>query len=252
MDLIDYGSVATLYDAYVTVDYDVPFFKAEALSTSGPVLELTSGTGRMSLPLIEAGVDLTCVDGSRGMLDVLAKKLAERGLRAEIHCADICSMTLPQRFDLAILPFQAFMELVGDQRQRAALASVFACLRPGGRFICTMHNPPVRRKLVDGALRLMGRFPFDGGSLVVSGFEQGGEPVVRRLQLFEYYGPDGLSAWKRALPMEFELIERRTFEEMAAATGFRVMQLCGSYERAPFDPATSPFMIWVLAKPAGG
>jgi len=95
----------------------------------------------------------------------------------------------------------------------------------------------------------VGRFPFESGSLVVSGFEQGGEPVVSRLQFYEYFGPDGRLAWKRVFPQEFELIERRGFEEMAIAAGFRVSQLYGSYERAPFDPATSPVMIWVLAKP---
>lgn len=245
----DYDAVAGLYDVYVTVDFDVPFFKAEALRASGPVLELTSGTGRLSLPLIEAGVDLTCVDGSRGMLDVLARKLAERNLSADIQCADVCSLTLAQQFELAILPFNAFMEIVGQERQRAALSAVFAWLRPGGRFICTLHNPAVRRRHVDGVLRVVGRFPFEDGNLVVSGFEQGGEPVVSRLQFYEYFGSDGRLAWKRSFPQEFELIERGAFEEMAISAGFRVLQLHRNYERAPFDPARSPFMIWVLAKP---
>jgi len=247
---IDYDSVAALYDAYVTVDYDVPFFRAEALEAKGPVLELMAGTGRLSLPLLQAGVDLTCVDGSPGMLAVLERKLAEHGLRAEIHCADVCRLSLPPRYQLAILPFNAFMELVGRDRQRAALAAAFACLRPGGRFLCTLHNPAIRRGQVDGVLRAVGRFPFEGGTLVVSGFEQGGEPVVSRLQFFEYFGPEGRLVWKRALPMEFELIERGAFEEMAVGAGFRVSQLLGSYDRAPFDPAASPVMIWVLAKPA--
>lgn len=247
---IDYDRIAGLYDAYVVADFDVPFFIAEARRASGPVLELTSGTGRLSVPLIEAGVNLTCVDCSRGMLDVLAGKLAGRGLRAEIVCADICDLTLPPRFDLAILPFQSFMEFVGEARQRAVLASAFACLRPGGRFICTMHNPAVRRAQVDGALRVVGRFPFEGGTLVVSGFEQGGRPVVSRLQFFELFGPDGRMAWKQVLPMEFEFIEREAFESMAVRAGFRVSQLYGDYQRAAFEPGTSPAMIWVLDKPA--
>lgn len=62
------------------------------------------------------------------------------------------------------------MEIVGEENQRAALAAVFACLAPGGRFICTLHNPAVRRAQVDGLLRVVGRFPADNGTLVVSGF----------------------------------------------------------------------------------
>jgi SAM-dependent methyltransferase len=242
--------VAEFYDLYVTADFDVPFFVSEVRRTTGPVLEVTSGTGRLSVPLIEAGADLTCMDCSQGMLAVLSRKLADRGLKADVRCADVCHMDLPHRFALAILPFQSFMEIIGEQRQRAALERVFACLQSGGRFICTMHNPAVRRTQVDGTLRLVGRFPARGGTLVVSGFEQDGRPVVSRLQFFEFFGPDGLLAWKRLLPMEFAFVEREEFERMASGVGFRAVQLYGDYGRAAFDPANSPVMIWVLEKAA--
>lgn len=232
-------------------DYDVPFFLSEIQKVKGPILELMAGTGRLSLPLIEAGAALTCVDGSQGMLDVLSRKLAEQGLQADLYCMDVCRLDLPSRFGLAILPFQAFMEITREEDQRAALASVHACLAPGGRFLCTLHNPAVRRTQVDGVLRAVGRFPTDDGTLVVSGFETGGHPVVSRLQFFELFGPDGHLRWKRLLPMEFAFVERDAFERMAREAGFRVTQLYGSYDRAPFDPVRSPVMIWELQRDSG-
>lgn len=248
MQPIDYDSVAEIYDLYVTADYDVPFFLSEIREVQGPILELMAGTGRLSLPLIEAGATLTCVDSSQGMLDVLERKLAARGLRAGVHCLDVCRLDLPARFELALLPFQAFMEIVREEDQRAALEAVFRCLAPGGRFLCTLHNPAVRRAQVDGLLRLVGRFPAGDGTLVVSGFEQGGGPVVSRLQLFELFGPDGRLLWKRLLPMEFAFVEKDAFEQMARDAGFSIVQLYGSYDRAPFDPVRSPVMIWALEK----
>jgi SAM-dependent methyltransferase len=247
---IDYDSIASLYDTYVTADYDVPFFVAEVRRVQGPVLELTSGTGRLSVPLVEAGANLTCVDCSQGMLDVLSSKLADRGLQADVCCADLCHLDLTPRFELAILPFQSFMEIVGEQRQRGALAAVHTCLKPGGRFICTLHNPAVRRTQVDGTLRLVGRFPLKGGDLVVSGFEQGGQPVVARLQFFEFFAPDGILVWKRLLAMEFEFVEHEAFEKMARDAGFQVVQFYGDYKRGRFDAAGSPVMIFVLEKAA--
>lgn len=243
---IDYDTVAELYDLYAVWDYDVRFFREEAAKVGGPVLELTAGTGRLSLPLVRAGVRLTCVDVSAGMLAVLSRKLAAEGLVAEVVTADVCDLVLPSRFPLAILPFQAFMEIVDEERQRRALSAVRACLLPGGRFVCTLHDPAVRRRTVDGTLRLLGRFPAPQGTLVVSGFEQGGDPVVRRTQLFEMYGPDGILSWKRMLPMEFELIEKDRFEALATAAGFRVLDLYGDYRRGPFVAGTSPVQVWVL------
>ncbi|BAU47328.1 methylase [Sulfurifustis variabilis] len=249
MPPIEYDRIAGIYDLYVTADYDVPFFIAEGRAARGPVLELTAGTGRLSLPLIEAGIELACVDASRGMLDVLARKLQQRGLHADLHRADVSELSLPARFALAILPFQSFMEIVGEDKQRKALARVSDCLVPGGRFVCTMHNPAVRRAQVDGVLRLVGRFPSGDGTLVVSGVEQGGCPVVSRLQFFEFFGPDGRLREKQVLPMEFAFVEKEAFERLARDAGFRIVALYGDYDRGPFAER-SPVMIWVLEKPA--
>nr|MBS0020656.1 hypothetical protein [Gammaproteobacteria bacterium] len=140
------------------------------------------------------------------------------------------------------------MEIVGEQRQRQALAAVSACLAPSGRFICTLHNPALRRTQVDGVLRIVGQFPTQDGALVVSGFEQGGHPVVKRLQFFEFFGSDGRLRSKQLLAMEFAFIERDHFESMARDAGWHVLELYGNYDRSPFDAHRSPVMIWVLRK----
>lgn len=250
MTQIDYNSIAQLYDAYVSADFDFDFFTAELSNVNGPVLELTSGTGRLSVVLAQSGADLTCVDYSAEMLSILAQKFEAQNLHAEMICQDVCVLTFNPKFDLAILPFQSFMEILGEERQRQLLAGVFNALKPGGRFVCTMHNPAIRRPMVDGCLRLVGEFPFDDGTLVVSGFERGGNPVVSRLQLFEYFSADGILQWKRRLPMQFELVEAAQFEQMARSAGFTVVDLLGDYSSAPFQPNTSPVMIWRLQKPA--
>ena len=72
---MDYGRIAHLYDAYVHSDFDVAFFLEETRAAS-QVLELMSGTGRLSIPLLEAGVSLSCVDQSPEMLASLREKLA--------------------------------------------------------------------------------------------------------------------------------------------------------------------------------
>ena len=66
--LIDYDLVADVYDLYVTSDLDIDFYLEEAGKVQGRILELMCGTGRVSIPLLGAGVDLTCVDASEGML----------------------------------------------------------------------------------------------------------------------------------------------------------------------------------------
>jgi SAM-dependent methyltransferase len=245
---IPYDRVADLYDRYVTADYDVDFFLREAGHAGGPVLELMCGTGRLSLPLIEAGVPWTGVDASPKMLAVLTEKLEARGLRGDVHCMDVRALDLPGPFALVLLPFQSFMEITDPADQRAVLDAVYAHLEPGGRFICTLHNPPVRRATVDGLFRLVGVVEDDRGVLVVSGVERGGTPVVTRLQFFEQFAPDGTLLWKRVLPMSFAFVEHDAFADMTRRAGFRVDALYGDYDRTPFAPSDSPAMIWVLRR----
>ncbi len=88
-ELKGFSRIADLYDTYVQVDFDIPFFLQETRKCSGEVLELMSGTGRVSLPLVEAGVRLTCVDKSAEMLTILRHKLAARNLSANIVQADV-------------------------------------------------------------------------------------------------------------------------------------------------------------------
>jgi len=252
-DAIAWDWVAGLYDAYVTTTADLPFYLAETAGFTGEALELMCGTGRVSLPLAEAGVRLTCVDASAGMLARLREKLAQRpGATGAISVIemDVRRLALDRQFDLILLPFHSFAELTEPEEQQAALATVARLLRPGGRFICPLHNPPARRATLDGQLRLLGRFPLGAGLLLVWSVASY-DPVARLadgVQLYEEYDDAGVLLRKRQLPIRFSLLDHDQFEAMALAAGLRVVGLYGDYAYAPFDPHSSPFQVWILAK----
>lgn len=244
--------VAALYDSYVQVTFDVPFLLREATRTPGDVLELMAGTGRVSLPLLEAGVRLTCVDSSAAMLAVLREKLARRGLTATatVVQADVRALALDRQFDLVLIPFHSFAEVTAPEDQRQVLARVRAHLRDGGRFICTLHNPRVRLRSVDGQLHLLGAAALQDrpGRLLIWTLMRHQPPshLVEGWQFYEEYDAEGVLQRKRLLETRFALIERDAFAAMAADAGFRVTALYGDYDGAPFDEETSPYMVWVM------
>lgn len=250
MSLIRYDNVADLYDLHVTVDLDIPFFVAEAQRANGKVLELMAGTGRVSVPLVEAGISLTCVDASEGMLERLRTKLRDRKLEATVHRTDIRELKLGERFALAIVPFHSFSEILEPAESLRALESVVRHLDEDGRLIVPLHNPEVRLRGVDGALRVTSSHSIDGGHLVVSGFERF-DPMTRivaRTQYYEVFDKQGRLESKRMLEMSFRLIWPSEFEELAARAGLDREALYGDYNYADFDARISPFMIWVLGR----
>jgi SAM-dependent methyltransferase len=252
MEINHYDYVADLYDIYVPFTLDIDFLLAEAKKTSGNVLELMSGTGRVSVPLIEAGVKLTCVDLSAGSNAILEDKLQKRGLQADVYQMDVCELDLKKNFDLVIIPFGSFAHITSPDDQRKVLARIQQHLVPGGIFICILGNPNLRRKAVDGQLRLFRKYalPETQGELllwIAEHFSEEDDQIVEAIQLYEEYDGQGILKRKRLLELHFRLSQRDEFEELAKAAGFKVKSLYGDYAYSEFNN-DSPLMIWLLEK----
>lgn len=66
--------------------------------------------------------------------------------------------------------FHSFAHLASPEDQRKALDRIHRHLLPGGTFICTLTNPVLRHKFVDGQLHLFREYllPNDQGTLLLN------------------------------------------------------------------------------------
>jgi SAM-dependent methyltransferase len=121
-------------------DADLPIWRELAHEAHGPVLDLGAGTGRVALDLAEAGHDVTALDSDVALLDELARRAGERGLRIECVRADARRLDQSGPFGLVIAPMQ-FVQILGGPSARAGLlAGAAGCLRPGGIFAAAISN----------------------------------------------------------------------------------------------------------------
>ncbi|MGZ5444177.1 MAG: class I SAM-dependent methyltransferase [Thermoanaerobaculia bacterium] len=245
MPALDYSRIADLYDVYCRFGADVPYFVRALAGIDGDVLELMAGTGRLSVPLARAGVALTCVDSDAPMLSILARKIPARAI-----CADVRALPFRRRFRAVILAFQGLSELV-EPADRAALFA--ECARVlDGIFICTMHNPAVRVRTLDGAWHTAGVFRADDGRAVevsVSGTCEAG--IVTGEQRVIVRNVCGATVRDERMPLRFALPEPAEVLALGGASGMSLVSLHGSYDGAPFDAATSPAIIATFASAAG-
>jgi SAM-dependent methyltransferase len=129
---------AGLYDAiFHDFDLDLAFWKAEARAAQGPVLEVACGTGRVALPMAEAGADVDGFDLAPAMVERLRAKARERGLRVHAVPADMRDFRMPRRYALIAIPFNAFLHNLTQADQLATLACCRDHLQPGGKLV--MH-----------------------------------------------------------------------------------------------------------------
>ncbi len=252
MPAMNYARIADKYDLYARTTFDIPFWLNETRHASGEVLELMAGTGvSRSHSLKPASISPAWITRLK-MLAILQRKMTAKGMTARCIQQDVRELTLPHRYNLIIIPFHSFAELLTVEDQQRALAGIYAHLAPQGRFICTLHNPPVRMRQEDGRFRLFGQYPIErtNGTLLLWRLSQytPGNPLVTGVQLYEEYDANGILREKSYVDVQFRLIARDEFEMMATAAGFSVQNLYGDYSYAPFDAETSPFMIWELRK----
>jgi ubiquinone/menaquinone biosynthesis C-methylase UbiE len=139
-----YARIAELYDSFVNTEFDLDFFISQAHEHEGEILELMAGTGRLTIPIAQAGFRVTALDFSPEMLEILQNKLDAAGLSAQLHQADIRSFSLGKQYKQIWIPFHAFPELTSESDQAKALERIHVHLMDDGVFICTLHNPNVR------------------------------------------------------------------------------------------------------------
>lgn len=133
-----YGDrIADVYDDWYAdaTDVDGTVAAVTALAAGGPVLELGVGTGRLALPMLEAGLEVHGVDASRAMLDRLRAK--PRGSEVVVTVGDFGDIPeeVGSGFAVVLLPFNALFNLATDDAQRRCLRRCAEVLRPGGHVV---------------------------------------------------------------------------------------------------------------------
>jgi cyclopropane fatty-acyl-phospholipid synthase-like methyltransferase len=144
-----YDVIAEYYDYDMGLNNpgkDIAFYREYAVRARGSVLELGCGTGRITIPLVKAGCNVTGLDCSRPMLEQMWRKIEtqlspeEKG-RLNYLCMDMREFDLQTRFALIICPFAAFTYLVEESDQARFFQRVKKHLAHDGLFIVDSFVP---------------------------------------------------------------------------------------------------------------
>ena len=119
---------------------DLELWLSLATSTGGPVLDIGCGTGRVALPLAEAGFEVTALDADPDLVRALGARASAR-LDVQGVVADARTFDLGESFALAVAPMQVVQLLGGAPGRRAMLARAYDHLRPGGLLAVALADP---------------------------------------------------------------------------------------------------------------
>ena len=141
----EYGSLATeVYELDKPVGRpfaDVEYYLGLLADVSGPILEPATGTGRVLIPLLEAGHQVEGIDSSPQMLACCRQHCLDRGLDPVLREADMTVFVQLAAYEAVIIPAGSIALLDGRKATLQALTCFRDSLVPGGRLFVDVPVP---------------------------------------------------------------------------------------------------------------
>jgi SAM-dependent methyltransferase len=240
----EYVDYAEYYDWDHAITLDIEFYLNLARQCGSPILELACGTGRLLVPLLEAGCEVCGIDISENMLALCQRKLVERHLneRAQLFLAGMAGFDLPCKdFVLAFVALRSFMHLLTQADQLACLQSARRHLQPGGLFVLSIIAPDVER-LARGPSEIFTvrqEFALPNGHHVVRKERLVDHDVVQQVRKFEFkfeeFDAAGALVRERLVPLHTRYTFRFELQLLLERAELELIEVYRDYEKNPYD-----------------
>ncbi|KMZ42574.1 MULTISPECIES: class I SAM-dependent methyltransferase [Bacillales] len=228
---------------------DVEFYLEQAKLAGGKVLDLACGTGRISIPMAQAGIDVTGIDLSQDMLARAQVKAEEQGVTSGLKLlqGDMRAFDLQESFSLIMIPFRSFLHLLHVQEQMKALTCIRKHLAPGGKFIMNVFVPKIHHFYEENEkMSLRGTYPLPSGEEVAmwdytryDHFQQLSE-VTR---IYERTDAQGVVTERVKGRFTLRYIFPAELHHLLRLNGLKVTQRYGSFAKTPFDANSSELIL---------
>ncbi len=201
-----------------------------ALATSGLIIELGIGTGRLALPLVAAGKEVRGIDSSAAMIDELRKKPLAARIDVRIGNMADCDLGSAGEADLVFVAFNTFFNLPTGEQQQACMHLVSEVLAPGGRFVLETFVPPPAAELPTRGLSTKS---VELDQVVLTATQTNADAQTISGQHIELSN-DGI----RLRPWLIRFASLEQLDAMAATAGLRLASRYGDWHKSPFGPTS--------------
>ena len=200
------------------------------------ILDVATGTGFHSVQLLEAGFDLTSVDGNAEMLTRAFNNARDHGHILNTIHADwrYLNRDVHTKYDAIICLGNSFTHLFDERDRRRALAEFYAALRHDGLLIIDQRNYDA---ILDHGYESQHRYYYCGDQVSVAP-----EYVDDGLARFCYEFPDGSSYRLNMFPLRKRYVRRLVKE-----VGFQKVKTYGDFQES-YEEDDPDFFIHVAEK----
>ena len=222
---------------------DVPFYLSLAQEVNGSVLELGCGTGRVTIPLAQKGIDITGLDIVPGMLARAQEKA--RKLPIKWVEGDTRYFHFDRQFDLIYTAGSVFQHLVKRSEQERMLACVLEHLTPEGLFAVDLLFPN-RGRMEDSEEKNWYRYKNEKGQTVrVTGIDKY-DPIrqIKHETAFRHWQDENGQEIVKQARYALRIIYPQEMKALLHYNGFTILHCYGNFDKSPIT-AESQHMIYI-------
>lgn len=237
------------YDLMVKgIPYGLDFYVALARDAKGPVLDVACGTGRILLPCLQAGVDIEGVDLFEPMLKTLRAKAAALGLSPRVHQADMSEFSVPRRFKLVMIPFNAFIHNMTQDAQIRCLQLCREHLLPCGMLAFDTFFPSLEYVSTPEKTRVLeGEMPHPETGLPMQMYDTRTIDRVAQTQHslteLELLAADGSIATVYRSQCCSRYFYKHEMELLLRVAGFARREIYGDFDRRPLTRENDAMIV---------
>lgn len=263
---ITYAERASFYETEYSSTTDFVFILSLITSAVNSILELPSGSGRLTVELAKTRRQIIAVDREPQMLNSLCERLKLKGLDQQVMviCSDIRYFAIASCFDLILIPQGGLQLLPNDMDMVRTLSSLSRMLSSRGHVMLDIGvfnagykgDPTTKPSYYDPMLPdytitkdWQKPLPNDG-MLKRSHFQQHTPNFILTTFLYDIEIPNGQSD-KCRYTMKTRRFSFKTLKRLVSQSGLKISQAYKDYSRTPllpFDVASTSRMILLLQK----
>jgi len=224
---------------------DIPFYLRQIKKYGEPVLELACGTGRITIPIAEEGIQITGLDISEPMLSQAKRKAAIKGINVGWIKADCRNFKLNKKFNLIFFPFNSIAHLQDLESTKSCFSCVKMHLKDKGRFIIDVFNPRLDILIRDPSkLYPVAEYPDPDGKGTVVITENSTYDAATQINRIKWYYKIGIQTKEVVEELNMRIFYPQELDALLFYNGFTIEVKFGNYDETPLE-STSPKQLIV-------
>ncbi len=124
---------------------DIIFYLNECRKIRGTICDVCCGTGRVTIPLAQNGINIKGFDQSPSMIDEAKEKSIDANINVDLKVADLLNYSCKEKFDGVICTFNSLQYFYTNEEIGCAFTNIKKLLYEDGYFIFDVFNPSIKK-----------------------------------------------------------------------------------------------------------